>query len=113
MTSTLHIDWERDKRPLSWPVARRLDYIDWRLSMLGAVQRADIIRVFGVSMQQASIDLASFEREHPGIMSYDKSAKRYVPARANYRSQRGMDDPNVRRALSLLAGAGHPMGWTE
>lgn len=46
-------------------------------------------------------------------MAYDKSAKYYTPAREPYRSQRGMDHPNVKRALSLLAGAGHAMGWTE
>lgn len=98
---------------MTWSVARRLDYIDWRLATKGNVNRSDLMRVFSVSMSQASLDLAAFEREHPGVLAYDKSAKYYTPAREPYRSQRGMDDPNVKRALSLLAGAGHAMGWTE
>ena len=98
---------------MTWAVDRRLDYIDWRLSVQGEIRRSDLMRVFGVSMSQASLDLSAFERGYPGAMAYDKSAKCYIPAREPYRAKRGMDGPNVRRALSLLAGAGHAMGWTE
>lgn len=100
------------KERSNWAVDRRLDYIDWRLLVVGHIRRGDLARTFGTSENQASHDLADFDRAHPGVMAYDKNAKQYVPARKPYRSQRGMDDPNVRRALSLLAGAGHPMGWT-
>ena len=98
---------------MTWSKERRLDYIDWRLFVHGEVQRDDIVRTFGVSMSQASADLSAFEREHPEVMSYDRSAKRYVPARAKYRSCRGFGDSNVLRAISLLAAAGHPMGWRD
>jgi hypothetical protein len=96
---------------MTWSSDRRLDFIDWCLAIRGEVQRADISGVFGVSTPQASIDIAAFERVHPGAMRYDKTAKRYVPSKTPYESRRGMDDPNVRRALSLLSTAGHPMGW--
>lgn len=96
---------------MSWATDRRLDYIDWCLALRGEVQRGDIMATFSVSQAQASADLSAFERAHPGAMRYDKSAKRYVPAQSNYRARRGMDDPNVRRAVSLLAAAEHPMGW--
>lgn len=98
---------------MTWCVARRLDYIAWRLTVHGEVQRDDIVRNFGVSMSQASADLSAFEREHPEVMRYDKTLKRYVPAKAKFRSLRGFGDPNVLRAISLLAAAGHPMGWRD
>ncbi|MPZ58419.1 MAG: hypothetical protein GEU91_18390 [Rhizobiales bacterium] len=91
----------------------RLAYIDRCLALHGEVQRADITRTFWVSQAQASADIGAFNRTHPGVMAYDKSRKRYVPARAKYRSVYCHDDPNVRRALSLLAAAGHPMGWAD
>lgn len=65
---------------MTWATDRRLDYIDWRLSVHGEVQRADLARQFGVSVQQASADLGAFDAAHAGAMRYDKSAKRYVPA---------------------------------
>lgn len=66
---------------MTWAVARRLDFIDWRLSTIGEIQRADLMRVFEVSEVQASIDLRGFIASHPEAMKYDKSAKRYVRAK--------------------------------
>ena len=97
---------------MNWAQSIRIDFIDWRLGLHGSVRRSHISDTFGVSESQASADLSAFEATHPGAMRYDKNAKQYVPARTSYRSQRGMDAPNVRRAISLLASAGHPMGWT-
>ena len=98
---------------MTWATDRRLDYIDWRLGRRGEVHRGDLIRVFGVSPSQASADLASFLRAYRGAMRYDRRAKRYVPREQPYASRRGMDDPAVRRAISLLARASHPMGWSD
>lgn len=63
---------------MSWATDRRLDYIAWRLADHGAIRRDDLMRVFGVSMPQASADLGAFDRAHPGAMVYDKSAKQYA-----------------------------------
>jgi hypothetical protein len=65
---------------MTWATDRRLDYIAWRLSARGEVQRGDIMRVFGVSMAQASGDIAKFERAHPGVMEYDRTARHYRPS---------------------------------
>lgn len=97
---------------MTWATDRRLDYIDWRLALHGSVRRQHLMETFGVSQAQASGDLAAFERMHPGAMRYDKSAKQYVPAGTRYRSQRRMDESNIRRAISILAAEGHPMGWS-
>lgn len=66
---------------MNWFASRRMDYITWRLATLGEVQRNDIVRHFGVSETQASIDINAFLRDNPGSASYDKTRKRYVPPR--------------------------------
>lgn len=97
---------------MTYAIERRLDYIDWRLAQFGEVQRADIARTFGVSQSQASGDLNLFLTEHPKIMGYDKTRKRYVPANGRYKSVRGWT-PTTIRAMRVLAMRGHPMGWRD
>lgn len=98
---------------MTWAADRRLDYIDWRLLTVGSIRREHIMRTFSVSAPQASGDLTAFQAAHPEAIRYDKSGKSYVPARMPYRSVRGHDDPEVKRALTLLANAGHPMGFRD
>jgi hypothetical protein len=63
---------------LRWSVERRLAFIEEQLFWIGSVNRTDLVRRFGVSMSQASVDIARYlAREAPGI-TYDKSEKRYV-----------------------------------
>ncbi|HEX5509856.1 MAG TPA: hypothetical protein VFX37_15255 [Pseudolabrys sp.] len=73
---------------LTWAANRRLDFIDWAIAVKSELQRSDIIDLFGVSMGQASADINEFISRYPDAITYDKSAKRYVPARANYRRRR-------------------------
>lgn len=73
---------------MTWPVDRRLDYIDWSLWSRGTIQRGDLTRIFGVSLGQASADLQEFFAEHPDAAVYDKYQKTYVPAKRPYRRQR-------------------------
>jgi len=42
------------------------------------VNLADLIDTFGISVPQASKDLALYQEQAPGNVVYDKSAKRYV-----------------------------------
>lgn len=57
---------------------RRLEFIEFRLFWDGHVNRADLMDVFGVSVQQASTDLNRYIGLAPGNMAYDKSARTYV-----------------------------------
>lgn len=95
---------------MTYAVDRRLDFIDWRLIAHGEIQRADIMNQFQVSEAQASADLGAFEREHPGTMTYDKTRKRYVPARNPYRSKRKWT-PAALKAMEQFCASGHPMAW--
>jgi len=70
--------------PTRWPAERRLEFIDFRLYWEGRVNRADLVEYFGVSVPQASADLARYQQTAPGNLSYDKSAKMYVVG-PNYR----------------------------
>jgi hypothetical protein len=61
-----------------WSVERRLAFIEERLFWLGETNRADLVRRFGVSLGQASADIARYLALSPRGVAYDKSAKRYV-----------------------------------
>lgn len=60
-------------------------WIDARLCIGdGTINRADLMEAFGISMQQASIDLTTYRNAHPQAVEYDLSAKCY---RRNPRSK--------------------------
>jgi hypothetical protein len=61
-----------------WSVERRLAFIEERLFWLGETNSADLVRQFGVSLGQASADIARYLALAPRGVTYDKSAKRYV-----------------------------------
>jgi hypothetical protein len=67
----------------------RLDYIDAVMVTRGAINRQDIADAWGVSLSQASVDIAAFERQHPRALTYDTRGKRYVPRKRPYVSVRG------------------------
>ena len=91
----------------------RLDFIDWRIHYYGELNRADLVRIFSISENQASVDIRDFIAAHPGAIKYDLRAKRYVPAKKTYKAQRNMDDENVIEAIERFTLAGHPMGWVD
>jgi hypothetical protein len=53
-------------------------FIEFRLFWDGHVNRSDIIKTFGVSVNQASTDLNRYFGLAPDNMAYDKSARTYV-----------------------------------
>jgi hypothetical protein len=60
-----------------WGLGRRLEFIEFRLFWEGGVNRSDIVNAFGVSVPQASKDLALYQEQAPGNIQYDRSLKRY------------------------------------
>ena len=65
---------------MSWGVAQRLEFIEFRLFWEGSIDRADLVGFFGISVPQASKDLALYQERAPGNLEYDKRSKRYVAA---------------------------------
>ncbi|MCC6946240.1 MAG: WYL domain-containing protein [Bradyrhizobiaceae bacterium] len=82
-----------------WNVEQRLAFIEERLFWLGAVNRTDLVARFGVSMSQASADIAQYLARKPAGLDYDKSAKRYV-AGETFRPVLG--EPDAARLLGEL-----------
>ena len=78
---------------------RRLAFIEERLFWLGEVNRTDLVGRFGVSMSQASVDIARYLALDPPDIAYDKSSKRYV---AGERFRPVLAKPDASRFLGEL-----------
>ncbi len=62
---------------LRWGVRRRLEFIDFRLFWDGRFNRSDLADTFGISTQQASADIAQYEKLAAGNLHYDRVEKAY------------------------------------
>ena len=94
------------ERGLRWGVERRMEFIDFRLYWEGRINRGDLMRYFGVSVQQASADIARYQELAPDNLIYDRSAKRYL-AGACYRPVFKVDDSD--RYLAQLRSLGEKL----
>lgn len=66
-------------RAASWGQGRRLEFVDFRLRWTGRINRSDLTAFFGISVPQASLDIAKYLEMAPGNATYDRSAKAYAP----------------------------------
>lgn len=57
---------------------RRLSFIDFRLLWEGRINRSDLMEHFGISIPQASLDLARYQALAPNNAYYDRNAKAYL-----------------------------------
>lgn len=57
---------------------RRLAFIDFRLQWEGRINRSDLTQFFGISVPQASIDLARYTEQAPQNLVYDRRSKAYL-----------------------------------
>lgn len=88
------------KRPSGpWGPERRLEFVDFRLQWDGRLNRADLIEHFGISVPQASADIAKYMEIAPKNLVYDRSERVYV-ATANFRP--AFTASSVERFLSEL-----------
>ncbi|RTL92720.1 WYL domain-containing protein [Ancylobacter aquaticus] len=89
------------RKGFRWGVERRLELIEFRLFWEGGVNRSDIVDEFGVSVPQASKDLALYQDQAPQNLRYDRSQKRYFAAK---RFRPKFIDLNAAAYLEKLAG---------
>lgn len=66
-----------DRSMTRWGPERRLEFIDFRLMWDRTINRGQLVNFFGISIQQASADLARYAELAPDNLAYDKSAKTY------------------------------------
>jgi hypothetical protein len=100
---------EQENPGIRWGVEQRLEFIEFRLFWEGRANRSDIVEMFGVSVPQASKDLALYQELAPGNIEYDKRAKRYVAA-GTFEPRFFRPDPNayLSRLRSLAEGLSKP-----
>jgi hypothetical protein len=83
----------KQEKNIRWGVEQRLEFIEFRLFWEGGIRRGDIVKMFGVSVPQASKDLSHYEEIAPGNLFYNKSEKRYV-ASEQFQPRFSKLDPN-------------------
>jgi hypothetical protein len=71
----------RRVKQLNWGAERRNAFIEFRVFWHGRINRADLIDTFGISLQQASLDLAGYAEQWKRNLIYDKSQRAYVRGR--------------------------------
>lgn len=62
-----------------WSQEKRLEFIDFRLQWDGQLNRSDLIGFFGISVPQASLDIARYKELMPNNLHYDQGRKAYYP----------------------------------
>lgn len=102
--------------PAKWSQERRLEFIDYRLRWDGRLNRSDLMDVFGISVPQASLDIARYMEAAPANMSYDRSARVYL-ATESFAPAFGTGDPSryLNDLLGLVSGIANQgatfIGW--
>lgn len=70
------------ERASNWGQQQRLEFIEFRLFWEGRLNRSDLIDFFGISLPQASLDLARYIEMAPRNILYDRQQKTYLAAGA-------------------------------
>jgi predicted DNA-binding transcriptional regulator YafY len=87
--------------PHSYSARERLLFLERLAYWRGWVRRSDLVDRFGVSVPQASADIAAYNEANPRALRYDSSAKRYEGV-ASMRCVIGA--PDLGDGLALLHG---------
>lgn len=69
-----------EPKGLSWGLESRLQFIDFRLRWERRINRMDLTEHFGISVPQASLDIAKYTELAPDNLTYDRSSKTYTAA---------------------------------
>jgi hypothetical protein len=64
---------------IPWSTRKRFQHLEFTLYWEGRVNRGDLTAEFGISIPQASVDLTKYQEMAPNNISYNSSAKYYVP----------------------------------
>jgi len=67
---------------MNWFCIKRQEWIAETVRVFGFINREHIARKFDVSIPQASMDLREFQKGNPGLITYNKTTKRYEAAAA-------------------------------
>ena len=68
----------RVQKKAKWNVKKRMEFIEFRLFWDARLNRKDLVETFGISAQQASADISTYEQTAPGNFVYDSTQKSYL-----------------------------------
>jgi hypothetical protein len=100
-----------------WGQERRLEFIDVRLRWDGRINRSDLTTFFGISVPQASLDIAKYVELAPDNATYDRSARvylageRFKPLYPSNNPQRFLNEL-LAHATGVLQPEASFLGWT-
>lgn len=97
---------KRSKEAPRWSVHARLAAIEGMAYWRGELNRSDVVRRFGVSLQQASADIKHFMRANPRALRYDRRTKRYLASGSMTRKFTGGGLDDGMSFIEPLGGAG-------
>ena len=106
----------REPKTGRWGQERRLEFIDYRLSWDRRLNRAELVDYFGISIQQASLDISRYAELAPNNLEYDKSEKVYratdhfKPTLTQQNAQSYLDQL-LAVALGTMPVSGTFLGW--
>ena len=69
---------QKQVKQLNWGAERRNAFIEFRVFWHGRINRSDLMETFGISLQQASLDLTGYSDKWKRNLGYDKSQRAYV-----------------------------------
>ncbi|MCA1490147.1 hypothetical protein I6F11_04335 [Ensifer sp. NBAIM29] len=64
----------------TWFQERRIEWIAEMIAIYGFINRGHVMKKFDVSQPQASRDLQDAMKQHPDLMRYNMTTKRYEAA---------------------------------
>jgi DeoR/GlpR family transcriptional regulator of sugar metabolism len=67
---------------MNWFTQQRQDWIALMLRVYGHINRQHLMRMFGISQAQATLDFNRFNEADPSAMTYDPIRKTYVATKA-------------------------------
>lgn len=108
---------KQPKTTSRWGQERRLEFIDVRLRWDGRINRSDLTTFFGISVPQASLDIAKYVELAPDNAVYDRSARVYL-AGERFKPLYPSNTPQrfLNELLAQAAGVLQPeltfLGWT-
>jgi len=97
---------ESSNSKIKWQIERRREFIEHRLFWRGQLGLADLIDTVGIARTQASQDINSYIATFPEHLTYDKSARTYVPGPKFETHYGALDaDAHLSKLLAMARGA--------
>jgi len=70
----------RSGKDIKWAAEQRFQFIEQQAFWCGGLNRSDLTAHFGLSVPQASKDIAAYQALHPDNLTYDPRKRRYFPS---------------------------------